>query len=364
MSRAVDLARCPCFADAILTTTRVRGNVTKLDWKKFPSSIDVARHAGVSQSAVSRTFAEKGSVSARTRARVLAAAAELGYQPSAIPRIMQTHRSFLVAIAIGGMYNPFNSSVLEDFTRRLQAAGYQVLLVHVEHGDTLQSFMPRLVSYRVDAVFLARGILDERAAVQLAAYKVPIVAFHTPLSNEWVSSVCCDNRAAGLQAAELFVRRAARRTAFIGGIPAGAATGERHAGFRERLLALAHPAPLSTGAPFTYEGGRAAAAELFRASAPPDAVFCSNDLIAIGCIDAARETGRRIPEDVMVIGFDDIPEAGWSGNSLTTFRQAELSMFDAALEVLRSFTEAEGSVVGTEITVPVLLTERQSTRRA
>lgn len=337
--------------------------MTSHERKKFPSSVDVARHAGVSQSAVSRTFAGKGSVSSRTRLKVLAAAAELGYQPSAIPRIMLTHRSFLVAIAIGGMYNPFNSSVLEDFTRRLQAAGYQVLLVHVEHGDTLESFMPRLVSYRVDAVFLARGILDEPAAAQLAAYRVPIVAFHTPLRNEWVSSVCCDNRTAGRLAAELFASRGARQSAFIGGVPDGAATAERRSGFHDRLLALGHPAPYAMGAPFTYEGGRNAATALLQAPSPPDAVFCSNDLIAIGCVDAARALGRRVPEDVMVIGFDDIPEAGWSGNSLTTFRQAEPSMVDAALEVLHTFTEAEGPVAGTVITVPVLLTERQSTMR-
>lgn len=122
--------------------------------------------------------------------------------------------------------------------------------------------------------------------------------------------------------------------------------------------------PYAMGAPFTYEGGRNAATALLQAPSPPDAVFCSNDLIAIGCVDAARGLGRRVPEDVMVIGFDDIPEAGWSGNSLTTFRQAEPSMVDAALEVLHTFTEAEGPVAGTVITVPVLLTERQSTMRA
>lgn len=337
--------------------------MTKPERKKFPSSIDVARHAGVSQSAVSRTFAENGSVSAVTREKVLAAAVELGYRPSAIPRIMLTDRSFLVAIAIGGMYNPFNSSVLEEFTRRLQAAGYQVILVHVERGDTLESFMPRLASYRVDAVFLARGILDERAAAELAAYKIPIVAFHTPLSNEWVSSVCCDNQSAGRQAAELFAMRGARRCAFVGGNPGGSTSVERHAGFRDHLLKRSFEAPQLVSAEFTYEGGRAAATELLEGPLPPDAVFCSNDLIAIGVIDAARETGRRIPEDLMVIGFDDIPEAGWVGTNLTSFRQTQPSMVDASLEILRKFAEADGQVSGVQITVPVLLTERLSTMR-
>ena len=110
--------------------------------KKYPSSTDVARFAGVSQSAVSRTFKPGASVSKETRQKILAAAEELGYQPSLIPRIMLTHRSYLVAIVVGGMYNPFYSTILEQFLVSLQEAGKQALLVHVNSGHSLEPIVP------------------------------------------------------------------------------------------------------------------------------------------------------------------------------------------------------------------------------
>jgi len=331
--------------------------------KKFPSSVDVARRAGVSQSAVSRTFATNGIVSEKTRAKVLAAAEELGYRPSVIPRIMLTHRSFLVAIAIGGMYNPFNSSVLETFARKLQAIGYQVMLVPVEHGESLESVMPTLTGYRVDAIFVARGVLDEQSAASLAEYRIPIVAFHTPLQNEWVSSVCWDNLDAGRQMAELFHKRGTRQAAFISGPPQVTSAMERWKGFRAGLLGLGHHDPLLFHASFTYEGGVEATERLLAQPVSIDAIFCSNDLAAIGCMDTLRERGLRIPADVMIAGFDDIPEASWKGNDLTTFGQSEVSMVDASLAILAEVNEAGQKFNGTVVTIPVRLIERYSTKR-
>ncbi|HYI03556.1 MAG TPA: LacI family DNA-binding transcriptional regulator, partial [Reyranella sp.] len=119
---------------------------------RYASSTDVAHLAGVSQSSVSRTYKQGASVSAETRRKVLEAAQQLGYRPSLIPQIMLTHRSYLVAIVIGGMYNPFYATVLEQFASRLQAGGWQVLLLHVDSGHSLDAAIPRLASYRVDAI--------------------------------------------------------------------------------------------------------------------------------------------------------------------------------------------------------------------
>ena len=165
--------------------------------RRYASSTDVARLAGVSQSAVSRTYRPGGSVSPETRRKVLEAAEALGYRPSMIPQIMLGHRSRLVAIVIGGMYNPFNAGVLEEFTVKLQAIGHQVLLVHVDSGHTLDAVIPRLASYRVDAIVSALAILSPRAADELARFKIPVITFNTPVKNEWVSSVSCDNEGAG-----------------------------------------------------------------------------------------------------------------------------------------------------------------------
>jgi DNA-binding LacI/PurR family transcriptional regulator len=328
--------------------------------KKFPSSVDVARRAGVSQSAVSRAFAEKASISSKTRAKVFAAAAELGYRPSAIPRIMLTHRSHLVAIATGGMYNPFQSRILELFTRGLNAMGYQLILVHVEAGDSLEAAMPQLASYRVDAVLVARGVLDEQSAAAVASYRIPIVAFHTPVSNPFVSSVCVDSISAGRQMAAHFAARGARRCAFVGG-PFRTTT-DRLAGFRAVLAERGLAEPIAVPSAFTYEGGRGAAQRLLAATPAPDAVFCANDLVAIGFIDVARQLGLRVPEDVMVAGFDDIPEANWSSHSITSFSESGVSMVEASLDILKQIGEATAQLP-VQVVLPVRLIERNSTRR-
>src|SRR3954453_18378834 len=112
--------------------------------KKYASSVDVGRLAGGAQSAVSLNYCGRPNVSEQTRARVLAAAVKLNYRPSLIPQIMLTHRSHLIAIVMGGFYNPFYTSVLEQFTVKLQETGHQVLLVHVDSGDALDAVIPKL----------------------------------------------------------------------------------------------------------------------------------------------------------------------------------------------------------------------------
>jgi DNA-binding LacI/PurR family transcriptional regulator len=186
--------------------------------KRYASSVDVAILAGVSQSAVSRTYKPGASVSKETRRKVLDAAEQLGYRPSLIPRIMLTHRSYLVAIVIGGMFNPINSVVLENFTIKLQEIGHQVLLVHAATGRSLDEIIPRLASYRVDAIFIARAILSPEAADEFAKYEIPIISFNTPSKNRWVSSVCSDHLA-GAQAVADLLWSVARRGAPIFRVP-------------------------------------------------------------------------------------------------------------------------------------------------
>jgi len=305
--------------------------------KKYASSVDVARLAGVSQSAVSRTFSGGANVSASTRQKVLDAAARLDYRPSLIPRIMLTHKSNLVAIVVGGFYNPFYSAVLEQFTIKFQAAGHQVLLVHVASDHALDDVIPKLASYRVDAIVSALAILSVGAAKTLAKLKIPVISFNTDVKNEWVTSVSCDNVEAGRIMADLFVDRGARSFGFISGPLASHASAERLRGFQDRLRDLgAGPVDIGRG-DYRYEGGFAAALELFGGGRRPQALFCANDLLAIGAIDGLRNSlGLRVPEDVMVAGFDDIPSASWASVGLTTFRQDAGAMVEETVSIVLS----------------------------
>src|SRR5579863_2693038 len=187
---------------------------------RYASSIDVARLAGVSQASVSRTYRPGASISAETRRKVLAAAEHLGYRPSLIPQIMLNHRSYLVALVIGGMYNPFYATVLEEFTLQLHASGHQVLLVHVDSGHSLDSVIPRLAGYRVDAIVSALAVLSPEAADALAKFKIPVVSFNTPVKNEWVSSISSDNERAGAEIVDHFISQGARSFGYVTG-PAG-----------------------------------------------------------------------------------------------------------------------------------------------
>ena len=331
---------------------------------RYASSTDVARLAGVSQSAVSRTYKPGGSVSPETRRKVLAAAEQLGYRPSLIPQIMLNHRSYLVAIVIGGMYNPFYSEVLEEFTVKLQAIGHQVLLVHVDSDHSFDAIIPRLASYRVDAIVSALSILSPRSADELARFKIPVISFNTPVKNEWVSSVSCDNEGAARQIADLFIARGARRFGYITGPAGSPANEERLAGFRGRLAEHGMTDLQVAPADFKYQGGQQAALGFFgKGETPPEAIFCANDLLAMGAIDAIRRVvGLRVPEDVMIAGFDDIPAASWLAYDLTTFIQDAPMMVQEALNIVISTTVSHASAGEIRIVVPARLIERGTTR--
>ena len=331
---------------------------------RYASSIDVARLAGVSQSSVSRTYRPGASVSGKTRQKVLVAAEQLGYRPSMIPQIMLNHRSYLVALVIGGMYNPFYARVLEEFTIQLHAIGHQVLLVHVDSGHSLDSVIPRLASYRVDAIVSALAVLSVEAAAALAKFKIPVVSFNTPVKNEWVTSISSDNKGAGAKIADLFVARGARTFAYIAGPDGSPASEDRLKGFRDRLLARGYDDPQVAAGDFNYESGLRGLLSLLRDSGPPDAIFCANDLIAIGAIDAIRSrTSLRAPEDVLLAGFDDIAMAGWAAYDLTTFVQDARLMVSETIRVLQTAEDARAPLGEVHLVLPARLIERGSTRR-
>ena len=170
-----------------------------------------------------------------------------------IPQIMLNHRSHLVAIVIGGMYNPFYARVLEEFTIKLQEIGNQVLLVHVDSGHSLDAAIPRLASYRVDAIVSALAVLSPKAADELARFKIPVVSFNTPVKNEWVSSVSCDNEGAARRSPTCS-SRAVRSGSATSPARRAARPARKASPDSDRLAELAYR-PSDAAADFHYEGG-------------------------------------------------------------------------------------------------------------
>lgn len=177
-----------------------------------------------------------------------------------------------------------------------------------------------------------------------------------------MSSVCCDNFGAGRTIADLFIARGARRFGYLAGADGSPANHERLAGYASAIAAAGMDKITIGAADFRYEQGHHATLEMFGRPNPPDALFCANDLSAFGAIDALRKLGLRVPDDVLVCGFDNILAASWGAYELTTFNQDGRRMVEETMKLIEHKTAAEASSTGVSIVVPAELVERATTR--
>jgi DNA-binding LacI/PurR family transcriptional regulator len=303
---------------------------------------ELAKALGISQSTISRAFSEGATISPKMRAKVLDAARNLGYQPNVIARSLTTRRSGIVGIVTANMTNPFYLSILQPLTRRLQQLGLQTLLFSVPSGQQIDSQLQLLLQYNVDAIVVMTGTISPQMArrwtdagrmVLLLSYTIPELE---------LPSVSCDNEGGGRAIAHYLVQQGHRRPAFVGRQPNSATTIDRGRGFAAGLAELGVPlfGRLDTGE-YTYEGGYAAGLELGRTR--PDAIFFAHDIMAVGGMDALRfGLGLKVPQDVSVVGFDNIPLGAWPTYELTTYAQPIDPMIEAAVRLLtRKDEEAE-----------------------
>jgi DNA-binding LacI/PurR family transcriptional regulator len=302
---------------------------------RTPTSYDVAQRAGVSQSAVSRCFRPGGSIAPETRARVLKAARELGYQPNAIASGLKAKRSNLVAVLISNLTNLYYPEVLSGLTRQLNARNNRVLLFALETEDEVDAALDQVWRYRVDGAIVAARL----SAPQLRAFqrhRVPVVLY-----NRWsdgsdpVSSVCCDSPGGERMLVDRLLAAGHRRFGLIAG-PEDNTVGRSRVEAARTRLEQAGLTPIVAGGAFDHDSGAQGFRRLMMASdAALDAVICANDLMAIGAIDAAREDfGLDVPRDVSVVGFDGVGPAAWASYRLTTVRQPVNRMTEAAVAML------------------------------
>jgi DNA-binding LacI/PurR family transcriptional regulator len=302
---------------------------------KKPTSLDVARLVGVSQSAVSRAFTEGGRVSKKTRERILKAAKEIGYVPNLHASSLITRRTGMIALIMGDITNPFYPEVLETFARRLQSAGKRVMLLRLSRDEPIDWALPHVLQYQVDGIIIATAMPGQSVRELCARAHAPVVLFNRAVSGVPVDAVCCDNSAGGRIVADILLDSGHKRFGFIAGLDGASTSGERERGFFERVLSRTGEIPSKAHGDFTYEGGKRAALTLFVPSRRPDALFVANDIMALGALDALRiQLGLRVPDDVSLVGFDDIAAAAWPTYGLTTFRQPIDRMVEETLRLL------------------------------
>ncbi len=298
------------------------------------TSYDVARRAGVSQSAVSRCFKQGASVAPRTREKILAAARELNYFPNAIAQGLITRRSNLVAVIISNLTNLYYPEVLAELTQRLSAQGIRVLLFSLAAESDVDEVLDQVWRYRVDGAIVAARLHPD----QLAAFAdrgVPVVLYNRIGEGVPVASVCCDSVSGEHALVEALVDGDHQVFGIIAG-PADSYVGEeRVEAARQRLQQLGRDCRIVRGN-IDYGSGDAGLKQLMQMTDRKlDALICANDLMAIGAIDSARiNFGIEVPRSLSVVGFDGVGPATWLAYQLTTIRQPVRRMTEAAVAML------------------------------
>lgn len=322
---------------------------------------DVAKAAGVSQATVSRVFTPGGSVSKKAREKVEKAAQDLGYRPNALARGLTQRRTGLIGVVTGDLSSLYDCQLLSHLCGALRSEQWQPLLLRTARSDETGGALLEAMAYQVDAIILAAGsvppsILDETQT------------FHTPIlmlgkgPTPGVDTICCDNPGGVRLVARHLLAAGHRHIAYIAGNPAAFSERERHAGFTEALAAAGGSLAAVASGDYTYEGGQAAALSLLTGPTPPDAIFCGNDTMALGALDAARHIlGLSVPRDVAIVGFDDITMAAWPGYRLTTVQQPMEKTVAAAVGLLRQRLDGE-DLLPQSVRIPVSLILRASTR--
>ena len=330
------------------------------------TSLDVARKAGVSQSAVSRVFTPGASVSEGMRARVLEAAAELGYRPNALARSLITGRSRIIGLVVSYLDNGFYPVALEKLSKALQERGYRILIFMApQSADNVDDVQSEILDYQVDGLVLASVAMSSDLVARCAAAGVPVLLFNRTQDDQRFSAVTTDNRGGGRKLAEFLVAGRHQRIAYIAGWEGASTQRDREAGFREGLADTGGELFDRAVGDYRFEGAQAATRRMFTGkprSARPDAVFVANDHMAIAAMDVLRyELGLRVPEEVSVVSFDDVPQAAWPSYGLTTVRQSAARMVEATVEALMARIEA-GDEVPRQVEIEGSLIVRTSAR--
>lgn len=311
---------------------------------------EVARLAGVSQSAVSRTFTQGASVAPATRERVRQAAAQLGYRPNLLARSLITRRSNLIGVIVPSLDNPFYAQVLEQLSAAFEPFGYRILLFSTANHEDSDPVLEEVLSYRVEALILVSASLSSSFAEQCHAIGLPVVLFNRRIDNDNISSVTSDNVIGARIIAAFLLAADHRHIAFIAGKPTSSTGRDRLQAFHETLEAAGREAPATEIGGFSFEGGATAARCLLTAQPQTDAIFCANDVMALAAIGvASQEFGRQVGKDLSIVGFDDIAVSAWPTFALTTYVQQVERMVERTVRIIRDQLKHPDSHAVTEI---------------
>jgi len=311
------------------------GTVIPLIKGRRATSYDVARLAGVSQSAVSRCFKPGASISGKMRERVMKAAKELEYQPNAIARGLITQRSNLVAVLVSGRLNLYYPEVLFKITEELAKAGLQALLFTVETEEDAEAVIEQAWQYQVDGVISASH-MSQAQYKRLEKRQIPVVFFNRYFTEHPNTVVFCDPAEQVHDVVKQLQALGHRRAGLIIGPEDNMVSRERARMVDESLKACGIEKVCEVRGDFTYESGTSGLQEINRQTQEmPTAIICINDMMAMGCMDEARSVlGLEVPKDLSIVSFDGIGMSQFASYELTTIRQPIGRMSEAAVRMI------------------------------
>jgi len=320
---------------------------------------EVAKRARVSKTTVSRVLNNKGDVDAETAIRVREVIAATGYTPSAGAVGLARGRTQTVGMLVPGLTWPWMGDVLQGVSDVLEARGYGLLLHTVNRGeDSLTQFARHVSANAFDGLLLVEPPDTLSYITSLHESGLPVVMIDDRGHHPGFPSVATSNHAGAAAAASHLTALGRTRLAMISGPVEFGCTRDRTAGFRTGAGPAFSP-DLVTEGDFTRGGGQAAIEELLARGLPFDGVFAHNDLMAVGVLDGLRAAGRAVPDEVAVIGFDDISIASHTQPALTTVRQPSREMGEAAAAMLLAHL-AGGALPTEPLVVPTSLVVRES----
>ncbi|MDD1796073.1 LacI family DNA-binding transcriptional regulator [Enterovibrio makurazakiensis] len=331
--------------------------------KRKVTVVEVAEAAGVSVSAVSRAFNPEASISRPLREKVFKAAASLNYKPNRLARGIKS-RSSLVGILMTDFNNPFYLPILNSFTTEIQRRNCHSLLINVNSDMDIQEAVELVMEYNVDGLIITSASLPEQLVEACKSQDTPVVIFGRDSHENSVTVVSCDNVLAGRMAADMLLDAGYDRPAFVAGPIGTSATVDRQRGFISRLMERGcNQWQVVEGGEFSYDAGYDATLRIFKGTERPDAMFYADDIMACGGMDALRyELNVKIPDDVGVIGVDDIRLAKSRSYDLSTIRQPNDQMILSSIDALFQHI-ADPNLPAQSITLPCEPVVRGSTKK-
>ena len=303
--------------------------------KKRVTSYDVAREAGVSQSAVSRVFRPGLSVSKKTREKVMETAKRMGYKPNAIARMLITQSSGMVAVMVSTTANVNYPEVLSLLSLRLAEKNKRVLLFTLDDADGLGNILDQLWTYQVDGVIALAAHFDHSSVAQFEQHHIPVVLYNREADDHSVSTVRVNHEVGIKQLVDLLVDKGHRDIAIISGPAVSDVANERRI-IAKQALAQHDISPVDiVYGDYNYASGQQAFDQLMALKKPFTAIISGNDNMAIGAIDrAATKYDLLVGKDFSIVGFDGISSANYNAYQLTTIKQPTNLMTEAAVEIL------------------------------